>query len=162
MITKKKKKDMLIAGIVNPPPVDTPGYAGVYLSTADDMVAKAKALAGKPLHVEHNGTAHVGQVLHGWQDRRTGALCALAEIDETRIPGAMAAAAVTKGRFGEFSLGYSSRIQRDAATGRVSATDKHILELSLVKRGARPNCHIAIHGGTAAAREGSLKRRKLA
>ena len=136
---------MLIAGIVNPPPVSTPDYAGVYLCESDDMPDKARSLSGKPLRIEHNGNTEVGKVLYGWQDKKTGALCALAEIDETQLHGAMAAAAVSQGRFGEFSLGYSSRLQCEKTTGRWTATNKNILELSLVKRGARPHCHIALH-----------------
>jgi len=134
---------MLIAGIVNPPPVTAPDYVGVYLSTQDDLPGQALSLAGKPLRVEHNGASTVGLVLQGWQDARSGALYALAEIDETQIPGALAAAAVDQGRFGEFSLGYSSRIERQG--GKWVATDKRILELSLVKKGARPQCKIALH-----------------
>ena len=134
---------MLVAGIVNPPPVADPSYAGVYFAERDDMPAQARALANKPLRVEH-GTVEVGRVLHGWQDKHTGALCALAEIDVSKLPGALAATAVTQGRFGEFSLGYSSRIVPSPAhPARVVATDKRILELSLVKQGARPHCHIA-------------------
>jgi hypothetical protein len=136
---------MLIAGIVNPPPVTTPGYGGVYLSTQDDLPGQALSLAGKPLRVEHKGETTVGRVLQGWQDARTGALYALAEIDETNLPGALAAAAVDQGRFGEFSLGYSSRIERQQQSGKWVATDKRILELSLVKKGARPQCQIALH-----------------
>ena len=134
---------MLVAGIVNPPPVADPSYAGVYFAERDDMPAQARALANKPLRVEH-GDVEVGRVLNGWQDKRTGALCALAEIDVSKLPGALAATAVTKGRFGQFSLGYSSRLVRQER-GHVVATDKRVLELSLVKQGARPNCHIAAH-----------------
>jgi hypothetical protein len=133
---------MLIAGIVNPPPITDPAYTGVYLSEKDDMPAQARALANKPLRVEH-GDVEVGRVLNGWQDKRTGALCALAEIDVSKLPGALAAAAVTQGRFGQFSLGYSTRITQ-SATRTMVASDKRILELSLVKQGARPNCHIAV------------------
>ena len=133
---------MLIAGIVNPPPITDPAYAGVYLSERDDMPAQARALANKPLRIEH-GDIEVGRVLNGWQDKRTGALCALAEIDVSKLPGALAATAVTQGRFAQFSLGYSSRIIASAKKNEgVVATDKRILELSLVKQGARPNCHI--------------------
>ena len=133
---------MLIAGIVNPQPITDPAYAGVYLAERDDIPAQARALANKPLRIDH-GDIEVGKVLHGWQDKCTGALCALAEVDVAKLPGALSATSVTQGRFAQFSLGYSSRI---IASGKknegVVATDKRILELSLVKQGARPNCHI--------------------
>ena len=136
---------MLVAGIVNPPPVTTPGYTGVYFSDRDDMEGKAKALGGKPLRVEHNGSTQVGRVLQGWTDRSTGAMWALAEIDTSDMPGAVAAAAVEHGRFGEFSLGYACQFSRNPLTNRVEAGDKRIMELSIVKTGARPNCTIAAH-----------------
>ena len=60
----------------------------------------------------------------------------------------MAAAAVQQGRFREFSLGYSSQLRR-AASGKWVAADKNILELSLVKQGARPQCRIALHSNVA-------------
>ena len=53
----------------------------------------------------------------------------------------MAAAGVDKGRWREFSLGYTSSVSR-ASDGHLSVNDRHIRELSIVTTGARPNCKI--------------------
>jgi hypothetical protein len=139
---------MLVCGEVNPPPVSTPGYGGILFTAADDLPGKARALAGTPLRIEHNGSSHhdVGRVLHGWTDARTGALWALAEIDVERPRGAVAAAAVTHGVLGGFSLGYKARVCRDPVTGGFKSTGvKEITELSIVREGAHPSCTIAAH-----------------
>ena len=131
---------MLVCGQVNPPPVSSENYSGVFFSEKDDMAAKARALKGTPLRVEHNHQVHVGQVLNGWTDSR-GAMWALAEIDTQHMKGAMTAAAVQGGQLGEFSLGYVTKMQRQAGGG-VSVQDKRIIELSIVKKGAREGCRI--------------------
>ena len=138
---------MLICGQVNPAPIQDDDYRGVYFAARDDLEGKTQRLRGTPLRVEHAGTLHVGQVLQGWVDKRTGAAWALAEIDVSSVHGALTAAAVQQGAFREFSLGYSSKIQRNPTTGRLEASDKEIKELSIVKSGARPNCMIAAHAG---------------
>jgi len=140
---------MLVCGQVNPPPVATPGYGGVYFSIQDDLPGKATTLRGTPLRVEHNGGTHVGQVLQGWTDSRTGAMWALAEIDVASAHGAFTAAAVHHGRLGGFSLGYTSRVCRDPSTGRLQVGEKRIVELSIVKHGAHAGCTIAAHAAAA-------------
>jgi hypothetical protein len=131
---------MLVCGQVNPPPVRSEGYTGVFFSDKDDMESKARELRGTPLRVEHNDKVHVGQVLRGWTDAR-GAMWALAEIDTQHMKGAMTAAAVERGQLGEFSLGYVTKMQRETGGG-VSVQDKRIMELSIVKKGAREVIYI--------------------
>jgi hypothetical protein len=133
---------MLVCGEINPPPVASEGYNGVYFSDKDDVKGKASALRGIPLRVEHNNGIHVGEILQGWTDER-GAMWALAEIDTTKPHGAVTAAAVEMGNFGGFSLGYTSKMHKDARTGRVTGGEKRILELSIVKTGAHASCTIS-------------------
>ncbi len=132
---------MLVCGQVNPPPLGD-GYNGFYFSESDDLAGKAKTLKGTPLRVEHNDKTHVGQVLQGWTDASTGAMWALAEIDTSNLPGAVTAAAVERGVFGEFSLGYTAKMNRNIITGKLNVQDKQIMELSIVKKGAREGCLI--------------------
>ena len=134
---------MIVAGVVNPPPIADEAYAGIYLSQRDDVPRMARSLAGAPLRVEHSDGALVGRVLNGWTDAGTGALWALAELDVSHMAGALAAAAIERGTFREFSLGYTSRVGPNPATGRIEARDKRVVELSIVKTGARPGCTIA-------------------
>jgi hypothetical protein len=133
---------MLVCGEINPPPVSSDGYYGVYFSDKDDMSGKAKALKGTPLRVEHNLGIHVGEILQAWTTDG-GAMWALAEIDVSKPQGAMTAAAVERGNFGGFSLGYTSKMQRDAATGRMRGGEKKIHEVSIVKEGAHKSCTIS-------------------
>lgn len=130
-------KRMLVCGQVNPPPVSSANYHGVFFSDKDDMESKAKGLKGTPLRVEHNAKVHVGRVLDGWTDAR-GAMWALAEIDTQHMKGALTAAAVEQGKLGEFSLGYVTKMLPRADGVR----EKRIMELSIVKKGARDGCHI--------------------
>jgi hypothetical protein len=139
---------MLVCGQVNPPPVRSHGYNGVFFTDQDDLATQARGLVGTPLCVEHQ--KQVGKVLRGWTDRQTGAMWALAEIDTQQLGGAMTAAAVERGQLGEFSLGYVTKMQRDGS-GQVRAKEKRITELSIVKKGARDGCLIemkedCVHG----------------
>ena len=47
---------MLVCGEINPPPVSSDGYYGVYFSDKDDMSGKAKALKGTPLRLVMRNT----------------------------------------------------------------------------------------------------------
>ena len=139
---------MLICGQVNPPPMGA-DYNGFYFSESDDVAGKARNLRGTPLRVEHNDKTHVGEVLQGWTDSSTGAMWALAEINTKNLGGAITAAAVESGLYGEFSLGYKTRFGKkregDNSGGRrekIVVLDKEIMELSIVKKGAREGCII--------------------
>ena len=129
---------MLVCGQVNPPPMKH-GYAGVYFGENDNMSEKAQTLKGIPLRVEHN--TQVGNVITGWVSS-DGALWALAEIDTSRLPGAFTASAVEKGKFKEFSLGYRTKMKKDPKSGKIVVGKKDILEVSIVRKGARENCKI--------------------
>lgn len=126
---------MLVYGRVNPAPASQ--GASVYLNVRDDMHALAASLRDKPLLAEHKDAAQVGKVITAWTHRTDGCMYMLAEIDEKRPGGAVAAACVERGLFPEFSLGYKVSFS-DATTGG----EKSMLEASLVKHGARPGCKL--------------------
>ena len=131
---------MLVCGCVNPPPITDPDYRGIYFTGADDLAAKAAALGGTPLLLEH-GRAGVGSVLSAWT-ARDGSMFALAEIDVAQPAGAATAAAVRSGDLQGLSLGYTSKIRKCRKTGRLVVGDKVIRELSICKDNARPGCRI--------------------
>jgi len=133
---------MLICGKINPPPIADDDYCGVYFSSKDNVQAKAHALRGTPLRVEHNNNTHVGEVLQGWT-HTDGSMWALAEIDVSQMQGAVTAAAIEQGNLGGFSLGYLSNIKRNSKTGKLKVEDKRIIELSIVKEGAHRDCAIS-------------------
>lgn len=132
---------MLICGKVNPPPPEDPNYNGVYFSQKDNMSETARGLKNLPIWVEHDSRTVVGKVLQGWVDPREGSMWALAELNVKDISGAMAASAVEHNRLQDFSLGYSIEVNQ-SKDGRMNVDKKIVHEVSLVKCGARENCHI--------------------
>lgn len=133
---------MFVCGQVNPPPLGE-GYNGVYFGESDNMQDKATRLRGIPLQVEHNPNCKIGEVVCGWI-ADNGSMYALAEIHTSNFSGAVTAAAIDKGRFGEFSLGYKAQMERDPCTGKIKVGNKDIMELSIVKKGARDGCQIVM------------------
>lgn len=134
---------MLVCGQVNPPPVNVGQcYNGVYFSEKDNFEEKAKTLRGLPLQLEHDSDVCVGNVISGWVDKNSGAMWALAEINTGKMTGAFTAAALDKGKFSEFSLGYKTKMNQNPLTGKIHVGSKNIHELSIVKKGAREGCHI--------------------
>jgi phage head maturation protease len=131
---------MLVCGKVNPPAKNAE-YNGVYFGGKDNMKEKAETLKGLPLQVEHNSNCQVGKVISGWIGG-DGSMYALAEINTKQLPGAMTAAAIDRGNFREFSLGYKATMQRDSSSGKLLVTDKNIMEVSIVKKGALDGCCI--------------------
>lgn len=63
------------------------------------------------------------------------------EIDEKLLQGAFASEFVKRRICRDFSLGYSMQMSADS-NGRVVAGSKKILEVSIVKKGARHGCKI--------------------
>lgn len=133
---------MLVCGQVNPPPLDS-NYNGVFFGENDNMVQKARDMKGIPLQLEHNPNCKIGEVVSGWI-APNGSMYALAEIHTSNISGAVTAAAIDKGKFKEFSLGYKAVMERDPKTGGIRVKDKNIMELSIVKKGAREGCCIEL------------------
>lgn len=138
-LQNKCENQMLVCGRVNPPPVEK---NGVFFGVQDNFQDKAKSLKGLPLQVEHNSKCRVGKVISGWVSPEDGAMWALAEINTCELGGAVAAAAVEKGCFNEFSLGYKAQMFRNPMSGSIEVGNKDILELSIVKKGARDGCKI--------------------
>ena len=133
---------MLVCGCVNPPAITDPNYPGIFFTTQDDLPQKARSMAGTPLHIEHCGEmSAVGKVLFSWMfPAVNGSMFALAEIDTSSAPGAVAASYVRSRKLKGFSLGYVSRMSKCHKSGKLRVGEKHIRELSLCKEGAHPEC----------------------
>ena len=130
---------MLVYGTANPEGVGDSNYSGLYLTDTDiqQMVSDMK---GVPVMIEHRG-AGVGSVVTAWQ--HDGRMDVLLEIDNKSFESALASRFVVDGYCKELSLGYKVEMTR-AVSGKLTASNKRVVELSLVKRGARDNCKI--HG----------------
>jgi len=133
----------LLWGTANPEGLNN--YKGVYLNQEDigDMIKQIdEANAGPqkvPVLVEHAGIA-IGHVVSAWE--HGGKMECVLALDNSVLEGSFGAEFVKAGVCKDLSLGYDLNIEQSKSgikTGR-----KKIKEISIVKRGARPRCHI--HG----------------
>jgi hypothetical protein len=130
---------MLVSGVCNPRG-EAAGYNGLYL-TAAELETVAAEIRGTPLKAEHSGEA-LGTVVSGFVDD-AGALHCVARINGSRdgsLEGEIARGLVRDGVAADFSLGYTVEVSHSA--DRLRAGRKQVLEISLVRRGAREGCRI--------------------
>jgi len=129
---------MLLLGTCNPSG-ERAQYNGLYY-TADELAAlvHSNALRGVPVKTEHTGN-EIGRVVSGFLDA-SGALQCVMEVDESTLEGAIAGGFVRDGVAADLSLGYSVDVQH--TDDRLKAGAKKMLEISIVRRGARRGCHI--------------------
>jgi phage head maturation protease len=126
---------MLIAGVCNPQG-ECSGYNGLYL-TGEELVDLAATMRGTPVKAEHTG-AVLGTVVSGYV-ASDGALNCVVRLDET-LEGEIVRGLVRDGVAADFSLGYNVDVAQ--SDKRLVAGKKTLLEVSVVRRGARQGCHI--------------------
>lgn len=137
---------MLVWGTVNPVG-EGPNYKGFFLTQEDiARCVERGEMVGKPVKIEHKG-ASVGRVVSAWQNRQGQMDCVL-ELDQGNLEGAVISKFVDKGFTRELSLGYEVDVRQ--SEGSITAANKRVVEVSIVKKGARANCFI--HGFAAAAK----------
>jgi hypothetical protein len=129
---------MLVWGTVNPEGVED-SHMGVLLRERDIVdLSDTNALVGKPVKIEHQG-GDVGRVMHAWKhDNR---LDCLMQIDRDTAESLFAQSFIRMGRTPELSLGYSVTMQQ-SRDGKINGGRKEVLEVSLVRKGARHDCHV--------------------
>jgi hypothetical protein len=137
---------MFVWGTANPVG-ESLGYDGMYFTGGEinDMVID-RTLVGLPVKIEHKGE-QVGHIVSAWQ--HSGRLDLLLNIDENSPSMATAVAShFVKGNVcKDLSLGYTVGVQQ-SVDGGLSTGKKQVSEVSIVKRGARENCHIHAFFGT--------------
>lgn len=127
---------MLIWGTVNPDGEDE-SHTGVLLRQNDiDQIANLGSLTGKPVKIEHKGN-DVGRVVSAW--KHGNRLDCVLEIDNN-VEGLFAQDFVQKGKCRELSLGYI--IDMKHSDGQIKGGSKKVMEVSIVKKGARHECNI--------------------
>ena len=133
----------LLWGTANPEGMRN--YEGVYLNQSDvvDMIKQVETANSKgdhmPVHVEHKGVT-VGRVVSAWE--HGGKLECLLELNNRVLEGAIGSEFVRTGICRDLSLGYTVSLEQSDAGIKVG--QKILKEISVVKKGARPSCHI--HG----------------
>lgn len=145
----------LLWGTANPEGMQN--YKGVYLSREDiaDMITQINESNSRgdpmPVHVEHKGV-QVGRVLTAWEHK--GALDCVLALDDRVLEGAIGSEFVRSGICRDLSMGYS--LQLEQSDNGINIGKKFLKEISIVKRGARPSCHI--HGVSAPGKRGAGAR----
>lgn len=133
---------MLLWGTVNPDGEDNT-HTGVLLRQQDiNDLATSGSMLGKPVKIEHKGET-VGKVVSTWQSGNH--LECILQVDRDNVEGMFAQDFIKTGRCKELSLGYNITM-RQSSEGQLEAGRKEVMEVSIVKKGARHECYI--HGFT--------------
>lgn len=137
---------MLVMGVCNPAG-EGPAYNGLYFTDKELRdLTKNGHLINVPVKAEHRGQ-ELGRVVSSFLDTE-GKLNCLMRISDNTVQGAIAAGLVKDGIAGELSLGYSVDVAHSNASGReniLKAGAKKVLEISLVRRGARDACFVTAY-----------------
>jgi hypothetical protein len=131
---------MLVFGTCNPAG-ESDSHRGVYLRNKDiSSLVSSGALLNLPVKIEHSGQS-VGRVVSAWQHGER--LDCVLKLDNNSIDSVFAQEFVRSKKCPELSLSYSVTMQH-SADGGVSGGGKDMIEVSLVRMGARNDCKI--HG----------------
>ena len=137
---------MYVWGTANPCGEPNETYKGLYLRDRD-IDAFIQEMPGKPVKVEHMGP-NVGNVVHAWKNGRNGLDCILEVKRDESVDGSVIASLINDHCAKELSLGYRVRMDMSGgSTGASTHLEKEIVEVSIVKRGMRPDCHIHAFSG---------------
>ena len=130
---------MFLFGTCNPDG-ESDSHKGVYLKTTDiETLVKSNALLKLPVMIEHTGQP-VGHIVSAW--RHGDRLDCVLKINDNSIDSVCAQEFVKSKRCPELSLAYAVTMQHSA--DGLSGGSKDVIEVSIVRSGARDNCHI--HG----------------
>ena len=131
---------MLVTGVCNPRG-ERSQYNGLYL-TGEEMqrIVDTRELQGVPVKTEHSGGG-VGTVVSSFLDD-AGRLHAVMDIQEDSVEGALTAGFIKDGIAADLSLGYSVDVAHSKSDDALKAGAKKLLEVSIVRKGAREGCHI--------------------
>jgi len=136
----------LLWGTANPEGMHN--YKGIYLNQEDiaDLIHQVNEASKKsekiPVLVEHKGI-EIGHVVSAWE--YGGKLECVLALNNKVLEGSLGSEFVRSGICRDLSLGYDVSLEQSRAGIKVGK--KKIKEISIVKRGARPRCHI--HGVSA-------------
>jgi hypothetical protein len=129
---------MLVFGTCNPAGEGS-SHNGVYLRKDDiSSLVRDGSLLNLPVKIEHVGSP-VGKVISAWEhgDR----LDCVFRIDSNSIDSIFAQEFVKSRKCSELSLSYSVTMQH-SADGCLTGGGKDMIEVSIVRSGARDNCLI--------------------
>ena len=130
---------MLVMGVCNPAG-ERNTYNGLYFTGGEleDLVHSGELL-GRPVKAEHKGDA-LGQIVSSFVDSH-GKLNCVMKLNGS-LEGSIAAGLVRDGIASELSLGYSVDVAHLQNGRQLQAGKKQVLEVSLVRKGARDACYV--------------------
>ena len=128
-------------GVCNPTG-EKDSYNGLYM-TATELreIVRDNRMRNLPVKTEHAGS-EVGHVVTSFLDA-SGNLHCVMQLSASSVPASLAQGFVRDGLALDLSLGYTVDIQNTES--KLHAKDKKIVEVSLVRKGARRGCHITAY-----------------
>lgn len=134
---------MLVMGIANPSG-EADSYNGLYFTQQElNSLTVGPKLNNVPVKAEHKGNP-VGHIVSSFVDDR-GKLNCVMHINEDEVEGAVCAGLVRDGIAAELSLGYQVDVKHSEKGEKLQAGEKHVLEVSLVRKGAREACYVTAY-----------------
>ena len=129
---------MLIMGICNPKGENV-DYNGLYLTQQElqDLVASNQLLK-LPVKTEHCGD-NIGHIVSAYINPNQQLQCVM-ELNDKKNTGAVVGGFIRDGLALELSLGYVVDVTH--SDEKLKAGKKRVLEVSVVKKGARDGCYI--------------------
>ena len=132
---------MLIMGVCNPTGEED-SYNGLYMTATElSAIVRDNKMRNLPVKTEHAGS-EVGHVVTSFLDA-SGNLHCVMQLSASSVPASLAQGFVRDGLALDLSLGYTVDIQNTES--KLHAKDKKIVEVSLVRKGARRGCHITAY-----------------
>jgi hypothetical protein len=132
---------MLIMGVCNPAGEDD-SYNGLYMTATElSAIVRDNKMRNLPVKTEHAGS-EVGHVVTSFLDA-SGNLHCVMQLSASSVAASLAQGFVRDGLALDLSLGYTVDIQNTES--KLHAKDKKIVEVSLVRKGARRGCHITAY-----------------
>ena len=117
-------------------------YNGLYMTKSElSRVVSENKMRGIAVKTEHEGSV-VGSVITSFLDTQGNLHCVL-EIDKSSVAASLAQGFVRDGLALDLSLGYTVDIKN--TDNNLQAMEKKIVEVSLVRKGAREGCHITAY-----------------
>ena len=117
-------------------------YNGLYMTATElSEVVRDNKMRNLPVKTEHAGS-EVGHVITSFLDA-SGNLNCVMQLSASSVPASLAQGFVRDGLALDLSLGYTVDIRNTES--QLQAMEKKIVEVSLVRKGARRGCHITAY-----------------
>ena len=128
-------------GVCNPTGEDDT-YNGLYMTATElSAIVRDNKMRNLPVKTEHAGS-EVGHVVTSFLDAGGNLNCVM-QLSTSSVAASLAQGFVRDGLALDLSLGYTVDIQN--TDSKLQAKEKKIVEVSLVRKGARRGCHITAY-----------------